>query len=130
MNIDEAFWSKVEKTPNGCWNWTAGRSGDGYGNFRSTRAHRWAYERLVGPIPAGLVIDHLCRNILCVNPAHLEPVSRRENVLRGLTLPASNAAKTHCPKGHPLSGNNLYVQPRTGKRRCKTCPDERRRARQ
>ena len=72
--------------------------------------HRVAYEAAVGPIPEGLQLDHLCRNTLCTNPAHLEPVTCRENLLRGNTLQAANAAKTHCPYGHPYAGENLRVR--------------------
>jgi hypothetical protein len=120
------FWAKVDKTgATGCWEWTAAKYKDGYGNFRfdehNHRAHRLSYEYLVGPIPAGLVIDHLCRNIVCVNPDHLEPVTPRENILRGQTLPAANARKTHCAHGHPLSGPNLYLEPKNGKRHCRIC---------
>ena len=81
------FWSKVAKSE-GCWNWTSTTNGRGYGTFRVGRvkvyAHRFAYETTVGPIKEGLVVDHLCRNPRCVNPAHLEPVTHLENVRRGL----------------------------------------------
>lgn len=80
-------------------------------------AHRYAYERAHGPIPAGLVIDHLCRNTLCVNPAHLEVVTIGENVSRGVP---GNSKITHCPKGHPYSGDNLYLKP-GGQRLCRAC---------
>lgn len=106
-----------------CWLWHGAKMKDGYGNFKAAgrfvRAHRYAYELLVGPIPEGLVLDHLCRVPLCVNPSHLEPVTRRENVLRGETVAASNAAKTHCKKGHPLSGDNLYEHGHS--RHCRVC---------
>lgn len=94
--------------PSGCWVWrgaTVGRKG--YGCIRSRQgarmAHRFFYENLVGPIPDGLVLDHLCRNRLCVNPAHLEPVTDRENILRGEGLAAICAARTHCACGKPLT---------------------------
>lgn len=83
--LGERFWSKVDKTPD-CWNWTAAKS-DGYGIFglgpRNAgvgKAHRLAYESLVGPIPSGMDLDHQCRNRGCVNPAHLKPATRSENV--------------------------------------------------
>lgn len=119
------FWSKVDKTAaGGCWEWTASKTKNGYGKFRwgagEKLPHRFAYELLVGPIPSGLHIDHLCRNRACCNPDHLEPVTNRENLLRGDTIPARHAAKTHCPKGHPYAGDNLYIDP-TGKRGCLTC---------
>lgn len=113
----DRFWGKVvwNGDENECWTWQAALSHDGYGCFvtggRHFPAHRFAYELLVGPIPA---VRH------CVNPAHLEPVTRRENLLRGNTIQARNAAKTHCPQGHPYSGDNLYVDAR-GCRSCWTC---------
>lgn len=107
-----------------CWVWTASTSrGYGYiavGGRRNARAHRVAYEMFVGPIPEGMQLDHLCRNPLCVNPAHLEPVTQQENILRGVSIVAQNAAKTHCPQGHPYDGANLYVE-KSGGRRCLIC---------
>lgn len=131
----ERFWEKVDR--NGpipecapdlgpCWIWTAGRRGpDGYGGFTPTRkrtvfAHRYAYELLVGPIPDGLELDHLCRVRPCVNPSHLEPVTHRENVMRGRAVTAINARKTHCPQGHPYSGANLRFNT-GGDRVCRAC---------
>lgn len=132
MTADEAerFWAKVDKT-GVCWLWTASVRRGGYGQFWSARAgrivgaHRWAYEEMVGPIPDGLYLDHLCRNPRCVNPEHLEPVTNGENLRRGVNPIAVNAAKTHCPQGHPLSGDNLRVI--AGGRRCLEC--DRRRTR-
>jgi len=83
-------------------------------------AHRFGYELLVGPIPTGLTLDHLCRVRTCVNPAHLEPVSIGENVLRGDTRPAANLKKTHCPRGHAYDAANTYIA-RGGERHCRTC---------
>jgi hypothetical protein len=117
------FWEKVRKT-DGCWEWTAHRNQYGYGTYRLLNrqhmAHRVAYELLVGPIPDGLEIDHLCRNRGCVNPDHMEPVSGRVNTLRGVGITALNSQKTHCPKGHEFTDENTYVTP-TGRRVCREC---------
>jgi hypothetical protein len=83
-------------------------------------AHILEWEKVNGPVPDGLVLDHLCRNKACVNPAHLEPVTQRENVCRGTAPSAQNAAKTHCAYGHPLTGENL-IYDAEGYRMCKTC---------
>ena len=111
----------------GCWEWGGARSKAGYGQIRSggrgvlLYAHRVAYELARGPIPPGLVIDHLCRNRGCVNPDHLEVVTNGENLLRGDTFAAENARKTHCPYGHPYQGDNLYLTPKHGHRQCRIC---------
>lgn len=107
----------------GCWMWSGPRHGEGYGKTgKNGLAHRVVYEALVGPIPDGMQLDHLCRNTGCVRPDHLEPVTRKENILRGESPHAKNARKTHCPKGHPLDGTE-----RKG-RNCKTCRREANRA--
>lgn len=134
--LAERFWSKVRRgAASDCWLWTgAGLSSRGYGLFwnrtRLVAAHRWLYEQERGSLPETVVLDHLCRQRACVNPAHLEPVSSRLNVLRGIGHSAENAQKTHCPRGHPYGGENLYVDP-SGRRQCRTCraaSDKRRRA--
>jgi hypothetical protein len=93
-----------------CWIWTAARV-KGYGrltvNKKQWPAHRYVYTELVGPVPDGLVLDHLCRKPACVNPAHLEPVTQKENTLRGVNFIAVNARKTHCKRGHPLVPGNI-----------------------
>lgn len=119
--VDERFWAKVEKTE-GCWLWTASQD-NGYGNFwsgtRQMRAHRWSYERLIGPVPDGLELDHLCRVRHCVNPDHLEPVTHRENSRRGV-VGWNNASKTHCPQGHPYDERNTRYRGPDG-RSCRIC---------
>ena len=107
-----------------CWEWTGATSG-GYGYLRQRGinhlAHRLIYELLVGPIPDGLVIDHLCRNRSCVNPGHLEPVAFQENVLRGTGVTAENAAKTHCKHGHEFTAANTIPATALGGRKCRSC---------
>ena len=120
--VEERFFAAT--IPSGdCWEFQR-LDHAGYGRFwingRSVRAHRWCFEFMVGEIPPGLFLDHLCRNRSCVNPDHLEPVTPRINTLRGETVPAANLWKTHCWRGHPLSGDNLRRDPR-GRRRCRAC---------
>lgn len=108
-----------------CWYWGALRTRDGYGCFGvktgvTVRAHRYAYETLVGPIGSSLVLDHLCRIRFCVNPAHLDPVTPRENVLRGRGLAARNARVTRCPLGHRYTSTNTRKYGRGG-RHCRRC---------
>jgi hypothetical protein len=115
------FESKITRQDSGCWEWTACKIKTGYGRVQMKEgpklAHRIIYELLVGPIPEGLTLDHLCRNRSCVNPSHLEPVTMRENCLRGTGPTAINARKTHCIRGHILLLK--------GKQRiCKECPAE------
>lgn len=116
---------EVGSEPGCCWEWTAARS-RGYGLLRTkgrtTLAHRLVYEEVVGPIPEGLQIDHLCRNRSCVNPDHLELVSQAENLARGISPPALNAHKAMCPKGHPYDEVNTATIPsRPGWRYCRAC---------
>ena len=111
---------------NGCWLWQRALTSKGYGRVNTPSgirsAHRYSYEVFVGPIPPGLTLDHTCRNRACVNPGHLEPISQRENSLRSpLTINAINAAKTHCPQGHPYDEANTYVIPSNGGRMCRAC---------
>jgi hypothetical protein len=89
-----------------CWLWTRYVRPSGYAVFGGRYIHRLAFELLVGPIPEGMEIDHLCRNRSCANPAHLEPVTRPENLRRGETFAAENAAKTHCLHGHEFTPAN------------------------
>lgn len=122
----DRFADKIALTDGGCIEWIASVQGEGYGQFYRGQvargghgkiaAHRWSYEYHVGPIPDGLQIDHLCRNRLCVNPDHLEPVTPQVNNSRSL----GNGSKTHCPWGHPYDVANTYVSPRGG-RVCRIC---------
>lgn len=112
-----------------CWPWTKYVAPNGYGRAgRNQQAHRWVYEKIIGPIPEGLTLDHLCRNRSCVNPWHMEPVTMRENTLRGATIPAVNARKTHCIHGHAFDADNTLVLP-DGSRSCRTCTRDRMRIR-
>ena len=117
-----------EPEPNsGCWLWIGTSNWQGYGRYRipgtrtMTQAFRYIWEHEYGPVPAGLELDHLCRVPLCVNPAHMEPVTHRENMLRGNTIVALHAAKTCAPCGHP------YEKKEGGSRRCVRCRNARRR---
>ena len=106
-----------------CWMWKGAPRGDGYGAMR-VRGQEWGIHRLVytvmvGPIPDGLTIDHLCRRPLCVNPKHLEPVTKRENTLRGFGITAQEARRTQCPQGHPYDAKNTRTH--RGKRYCRIC---------
>lgn len=124
---------KIAPEPNsGCWLWTSEVGAGGYGRVwferRAAMAHRVVYELTVGPIPVRLTLDHLCRVRNCVNPSHLEPVAFEENVLRGDSFSARYARRTHCPKGHALSGSNVYRRSDHG-RACHECDRVRGRSR-
>lgn len=122
----ERFWRRVNKQTDGCWHWTGTRDQDGYGVLRAhkqrnIRAHRFAYELIVGPVGDGLVMDHLCRVRHCVNPEHLEPVTPRENVVRG-----EPKQRPHCANGHERTPENVRIRP-DGARACRVCERERQR---
>ncbi len=125
--------AKYEVSADGCWLWTSTLNVHGYGQlsrlmpdgkWRMKRAHRISYEIHIGPIPDGLQLDHLCRVRNCINPSHLEPVTNRENSLRGAGFCAENAAKTHCPAGHEYNEENTRHRVSrcgTPARDCKLC---------
>jgi hypothetical protein len=125
----DRFWSKVNKDGpvhpvlgTACWLWTAGLNSCGYGNFHvgelAFGAHRIAYQLVIGEIPDGKQLDHLCRIRTCVNPTHVEPVTTQENTRRGESG-RNMARKTHCPQGHPYEGDNLILY--RGFRICRAC---------
>lgn len=136
LDPEQRFWSKVDR--NGpipdyaphlgqCWLWTANRWSDGYGVFHIKKdgrkttigAHIWSYRSSIGPFTDGLTLDHLCRVRHCVRPSHLEPVSSRENILRGTSWSAINARLTNCRRGHPFDDANTYVDGTS--RVCREC---------
>lgn len=131
----DRFFNKIFQEPNsGCWLWEGRLSVKGYGifylntdgngpsgrNAKPISAHRFSYENHCGIIPKHLELDHLCRTRCCVNPRHLEPVSHRENVRRGISPSGLNVDKAKCIRNHVLGGDNLYVDKR-GNRHCKRC---------
>lgn len=137
------LWDRLSRRivfASGCWMWSGSRNRSGYGVLpnrprgRSQLAHRLVYESLVGDIPEGLCIDHLCRTPACVNPYHMEPVTLGENVRRGVGSRGRRGSSsyvrpaiTHCHLGHPFEGENLYVW--RGLRQCRTCQKRREAAR-
>lgn len=138
--MDEATLARFEAKYillEGCWHWVGAKLQSGYGRFKVAskvvQAHLASYEHFIGPVPEGLELDHLCRNRACVNPFHLEPVTRSENVLRGdgpLVTRLRHQQRTHCPKGHPYDEKNTYLwQHPKGYmlRDCRACTNERRR---
>lgn len=129
VDVMERFFEKtafVDKWHDGtrCLEWTAAISPDGYGRFgykgENWNAYKWLYEQCYDLVPKNRELDHLCRNRKCVAPLHLEVVTKRENVLRGVGPTAINARKTHCSNGHLLSDDNVWVRDGTG-RCCKAC---------
>jgi len=123
MDLPNKIGERIEKRDDGCWIWMGATNPRGYGNIgyqgKSYKAHRFIYERLVGQIPDGLTLDHLCRVPLCVNPEHLEPCTMRENIRRG-----SKANLTHCQNGHEFTDENTVIKS-NGTRRCRICANER-----
>jgi hypothetical protein len=121
--LETRFWKMVKKS-RGCWEWIGSLTPQGYGQIsgrpqvkRALLAHRVSWALANGKVPKGLQLDHLCRNRKCVNPQHLEPVTSRINVLRGISPPAVNARMTKCKRGHALSDAYIW----RGMRFCRTC---------
>lgn len=133
-HVQSRFWSYVIKTPD-CWIWIGAVGRAGYGKFSpfgrvggNHYAHRLSYQWLVGPIPAGLVIDHLCRQHACVNPQHLEAVTPRENVMRGENVKVILSRSGYCLRGHEANDDNVYRVKESGRiAYCRPCRRERRR---
>lgn len=124
---------RLEPNENGCLVWQGSVTTSGYGQLRGddgrlVTAHRLAWVSEHGPIPDGLVLDHLCRTRLCCNVAHLEVVTQRENIVRGTGPSAANARRTHCNQGHSLVEGNLYAL-RSGRGTCRACALDRARRR-
>ena len=126
LNPMTRFWERI-RIDGSCWLWTATLWPNGYAqmsiNGIKRLIHRWAFETFRGPIPEGLQIDHLCRRKNCVNPAHLDVVTNRENTIRGdgpRLLGERQRGKTHCPQGHPYDEQNTYISS-VGKRHCRKC---------
>lgn len=109
---NRTFWEQVNKTET-CWEWT-GHTIRGYGSMGGKLAHRISYAEIVGPIPEGLELDHLCRNPPCINPSHLEPVTREENLRRMYY-------KTHCKRGHEFIPENTWWDEKRNARHCRKC---------
>ncbi len=124
----------VERPASGCLEWAGAKTSKGYGNIaicvdgkkRYLPPHRVLYVLERGPIDPTLEIDHLCRNRLCCNLDHMEPVTTQENTRRGTSFAVTNAAKTHCKYGHEFTEENTWKSPSTGRRKCRTCQKDRR----
>lgn len=136
MNISQRLepnptWNEIRKSlekrikkKDGCWNWHGPLTPQGYGRLWGRPAHRLSYEAWIGPIGYGLDVDHLCRNRKCVNPEHLEPVTRKVNLSRGVGIKQQKEkalSKTHCSKGHEFTEKNIYIRPSDGARQCRKC---------
>lgn len=134
--LSDRVWAKVNKDgpiPENrsdlgpCWDWLGAKNSNGYGHISRGRrgegrvpAHQATYELMVGPVPDGNELDHLCRRPSCVRPSHLDPVTHRVNCLRGVSPRAKQAAQTHCIHGHPFDDKNTY-RSKDGRRACRAC---------
>ena len=129
--LPERFRSKVVVDDSGCWLWCTSLKESGYGLYStgnsSVSAHRYSYELLVGAVPMGLELDHLCRVRRCVNPVHLEAVTHAENVRRSNEALGRGPYATHCSAGHDFTPSNTYVDPGNNGRCCRLCRRETRR---
>lgn len=119
VSVAEFFISKIRKTST-CWIWTGFVGPNGYGSIGKRYVHRLSYEMFVGTIPEKLEIDHLCRNRRCVNPSHLEPVTHKENSVRGFGTSGINARKSSCLRGHEFNRRNTRID-KNGSRKCRIC---------
>jgi hypothetical protein len=125
VNTRESILTEIDKSSaTGCWRYPNKPNNNGYVEIRfntvKTVSHRLVWQFLRGPIPDAFVLDHLCRNRTCCNPDHLEIVTEQVNILRGIGNAAENAKKTHCPRGHEYSGENVIIY-KDRKRHCRTC---------
>jgi hypothetical protein len=127
LDMKTKLFQKINKSENGCWNWTGAVFKKPYGNYgqmrvgrkgqdKIRRAHVLSYEVFVGKIPDGLELDHLCHNTLCVNPEHLEPVTHKENMKR-----RKDSNLPYCRHGHLYTLETTYIRPDNGRRECKLC---------
>ncbi len=123
-NSPEKILARLVPGENGCLIWPGTKHRLGYGKTKIAHkdvfVHRIVFEHVRGAVGEGLVLDHICRNRLCANPDHLEPVTAQENILRGEGLPAQNARKTHCRRGHAFEGDNVRLDSK-GSRECCEC---------
>jgi len=126
LTLPPRIQEKIYPEPNsGCWLWAGGWDGRGYGvvwlEGQNIYIHRFCYEFFVGPIPDGLILDHICRTRCCCNPMHVEPVTYKINTNRGRRF---NSEKTHCKRGHEFTPENTYIHPSDGHRQCRACAKE------
>lgn len=124
--IPATIYNRLTEAEDGCWEWNGYRDYLGYGqvriNWKCYYVHIIVYESLVGLVPMGLELDHVCRNPACARPSHLEPVTHRTNLLRGNGASGKNKRKTHCIHGHEFTPDNIYEPPKKpGTRHCRAC---------